>query len=424
MASSDTVTTEPELKESEGVNYWRREGMAEGGVIKEVRSLTPASKLIKGIKIVDCDTHITEAPDLWTSRAPDTMKDKMPQVRRINGQDTWIIGDLIAGYNGGGVILPNGDKVLGKLGSANRDLMHEGSWKMKPRVAFMDKMGIYAQIAYQNSSVTQVGVLKKLNDDALAVQIMKSYNDAAADNQRESGNRIFPQAMLPVWDRDATIAEARRCIEELGLKGFVMPDRPEQWGIPGFMDPYWEPFFELCNHYKVPINFHLSSGIDGFDFAWKEFSFEQKLAVASMLFYLGNAATLANFICSGIFDKYPNLRVVSVESGAGWVPFVLESLEYQFDEMMPREAAKLNKRPTEYFRDNIWVTYWFESEAPKRMLDLIGEDKLLFETDFPHPTSLYPEMHEKIEETLGGHPFAVRKKILQSNAAHVYNLDI
>ncbi len=89
-----------------------------------------------------------------------------------------------------------------------------------------------------------------------------------------------------------------------------------------------------------------------------------------------------------LMEGFPKLKIGLIESGTGWVPFVVEMMEHQFDEMMPTVKKRLHKRPTEYFRDNFWCTFWYESIAPKRMLDLVGEDKVLFETDYPHPTSL------------------------------------
>ena len=218
--------------------------------------------------------------------------------------------------------------------------------------------------------------------------------------------------------------EARRCIEDLGLVGFNLPDRPEQTGLPGFLSDHWAPLFELCDAHKVPINFHIASGIDGFEFTWQDFPFETKMAIGSMLFYIGNAATLANFLMSGLFDKYPNLRIVSVESGLGWIPFVLEALEYQLDEMMPNDRKRLKRRPKEYFADHVWACYWFEERGPRDWLDIIGVNKVLFETDYPHPTSLYPGVQEKIAATLGGHDAATRKRILQDNAVELYHLPI
>jgi len=95
---------------------------------------------------------------------------------------------------------------------------------------------------------------------------------------------------------------------------------------------------------------------------------------------------------------------------------------HQFDETLPQKAATLQRRPWEYFRENFWVTYWFEKRGPKLLLESLGADRVLFETDFPHPTSLYPGIQEHLVDTLGGYAPEVRKQVLERNAVELYNL--
>jgi predicted TIM-barrel fold metal-dependent hydrolase len=157
--------------------------------------------------------------------------------------------------------------------------------------------------------------------------------------------------------------------------------------------------------------------------AWKGMSFEQTLCIASTMYSIGNASTLGNFMVSGVLDTFPKLKIGLIESGMGWVPFAIEAYEHQFDEMLPSSKAKLpQRRPWEYFRDNFWVTYWFEKVGPKLLLETLGTNKVLFETDFPHPTSLYPGVQAHLVETLGGYEYSVRRQVLETNAVELYNL--
>ena len=405
---------------------WVMDGLEPGGgALKKVDSVQGPTALTQGIGIVDCDTHLSEAPDLWTSRAPAGLKSKMPYVKHVQGLDLWHIGDDVIGPIGTTVLDPARNKLLGKLSWPTFEQMDPGSWDVKPRLDFMDTFGVQAQICYPNAGGIISGpVLRAHGDDEYAKTVLRIYNEARAEQQAESGNRIFPQAVLPMWDRDALVEEAQRCIEEHKMVGFNLPDRPEQFGIPGYLKDHWAPLFELCNETGAPINFHIASGIDGFEFTWEDFPFETRLAIGSMLFYIGNAATVANFLMSGLFDKYPGLRIVSVESGLGWIPFVLESLEYQFDEMMPNAGLKLQKRPKEYFADHVWACYWFETTGPRDLIEKVGARNVLFETDYPHPTSLYPRVHEHIEETLGDHDVATRERVLRDNAVELYQLPL
>jgi uncharacterized protein len=420
---ADADPKQAEMEES-AKSYWSDAGWTEGGIIREVdyaqesKGLDP---MFAGIKIVDTDSHVTEAPDLFTSRAPAGMKDKMPRIERINGTDRWFVGDKDFGTTGGNVIRKDNNKLLGRLAFPNLDQAHPGGHELKPRLQAMDDMGIHAQIGFQNSGVTQVGSLMALGDPDLALKILQIYNDAAAEMQEASGQRIFNMAHLPYWDKQLLEAEARRC-HEIGLKGFVLPDTPEMFGVPSFCTDHWTGFLEMCSATGMPLNFHLNAATDPLRLTWQGFQFEQMLAVTATMFHIGNAATMGNWMVSGRLDQFPGLKIGLIESGAGWVPFAIEALEHQFREMLPIMRDVLKKEPWDYFRDHFWCTFWFEKVAPKHMLEIIGVDKVMFETDFPHPTSLYPGVQAHLKDVLGGYSFEVQKKVLQDNAVKLYNL--
>jgi predicted TIM-barrel fold metal-dependent hydrolase len=430
-----TDSTAVKARADDAKSYWLDEGRGtKGGYIREVdfaansRGVDP---LFEGIKIVDCDTHFTEPANLWLDHAPAGMKAKMPHVKRIGEGDTasdqWYVGDRHFGSLGGNVIARDKNKLLGKLSYSTYDEIDPGSYDVKPRLEAMDAMGVWAQICYQNGGVTQAGSLVALNDEPLAIAITQIFNDACADRMKASGGRINCMGTLPYWDKDLTTKEMRRIID-LGVKGVVLPDRPERLSegylAPGGgINPFWEEVFEMCDATGTPLNFHLNASLDANTAIWDNLGFNQRLPIHALIHHIGCAATMSNFMVSGILDKYPNLKIGLIESGAGWVPFWLEGMEHQLDEFRTQSARGLKKRPKEYFRDNFWVTFWFETVAPTKLLDEIGADKLLFETDYPHPTSLYPGVQDKLVEVLGHVDYATRKKVLQDNAVKLWNLD-
>ena len=428
MATKDNGTV-VKARADDARSYWLDEGRAPGGFIREVdfaansRGVDP---LFEGIRIVDCDTHFTEPADLWTANAPAGMKDRMPHVRRIDGADQWYVGDRHFGSLGGNVIARNKNKLLGRLAFQNYDEIAPGSYDVAERLVDMDAMGVWAQICFQNGGVTQAGSLVALNDEALAISIIQIYNDACADRMKQSGGRINGMGTLPYWDKALTIAEMKRMID-LGVKGVVLPDRPERLsegyvGTDGKVSPFWEEVFDICNATGTPINFHLNSSLDANTAIWDNLGFDQRLPIHALIHHVGCAATMSNFMVSGLLDKYESLKIGLIESGMGWVPFWLEAMEHQLDEFRTMQNRGLKLRAKEYFKRHFWVSYWFEDYAPKNMLEDIGVDRVMFETDYPHPTSLYPGVQDKLVETLGSYDYATRKRVLETNAAELYNL--
>ena len=129
-------------------------------------------------------------------------------------------------------------------------------------------------------------------------------------------------------------------------------------------------------------------------------------------------------IMSGVLCRYPDIKFVSVESGIGWIPFVLEALDYQFlGNSVSEERKDFEMLPSEYFRKNVYGCYWFEQIAPRRLLDKVGVENILFETDFPHPTSLFgQEVDQRIKTGLEECDAHTRRLILWENAAKLYNV--
>jgi predicted TIM-barrel fold metal-dependent hydrolase len=130
-------------------------------------------------------------------------------------------------------------------------------------------------------------------------------------------------------------------------------------------------------------------------------------------------------ITSGVLSRYPELKFVSVESGIGWLPFMLEAVDYSWlGSFRPgRKRRADDVLPSDLFRQSVYVTYWFESVAPKHFLDLVPLDNVLFETDFPHTTCLFGNIQDTIESGLGHVSEPVRRKILWENAAKLYRIE-
>ena len=147
-------------------------------------------------------------------------------------------------------------------------------------------------------------------------------------------------------------------------------------------------------------------------------------AYTSVEMFLKNGLQCADLITSGVLPRFPDLKFVSVESGIGWIPFVLEAADHSYLEGRPGRKSEWELLPSEYFARQVYSTYWFEQVAPTKLLGEIPVEHILFETDFPHPTCLYGNVHEKIETSLAGATDEQRRRILWANAAELYGVEV
>jgi len=377
---------------------------------------------LAAMPVIDIDTHFTEPRDMWTSRAPQKLRDLAPHVVENQGNEQWVVGDLVLGPPGFCVVRKDGTKSYGVISLPRFEDMSVASTHPEARLRYMDEFGLHTQILYPNTLGFAGNNMMKINDTELRNFCITGYNDAMAEVQRAGKGRLYPQALLPFWDIGLAVNELKRAHDQLGATGFTMTDSPESWGLPYLNDPHWDPLWAEAQERGMPVNFHIGSGVIPNMWPGLEQNNRGVAAVSTMLF-MNNMRCLTQLIFSGLLDRFPRLKFVSVESGIGWVPFMLEACEYQMDQnLLDRGGLKL--RPREYFQRQIYASYWFERENAARTIELLGADNVMFETDFPHPTCLYPNVREQIQDSLGGLERSVQRKVLYETAAKVYNLPL
>lgn len=386
--------------------------------------------LVDGLKVIDTDSHWSEPYDLWTSRAPAAYVDRVPQMGERNGRRRWWFdGDIAIGLPiASSVVDPNGEKITGTaFFDLDNDMVHRASFDAEARLEMLDHLGIHAQVMYPNVAGFGNQNFLKSPDDMLRLVSVQIYNDALAEFQNDTGERVFGMALLPWWDLEAAVDEIRR-VHANGLRGIVTCSNPEEAGLPDMAEEAWNPVWEVCSELSMPVNFHIGSSKGNLDFfgkaPWPSFGEERKLAVGSANLFMGNARVIGNLIYSGIPERYPDLNFVSVESGIGWLPFFLECLDHQLLETAPNELAFLSMKPSDYFRRQFFGTFWFEQSLVKAAVDFLGPQCLMFETDFPHPTCLYPRNDDHLAKALEGVDEDAVRMILQDNAAQLYRINL
>lgn len=383
-------------------------------------------------KIIDVDTHVIEPYDIWTSRLSSKYGDAVPHVRHDDetGIDWWYIGGkrvsgggqhAMAGFDG---YPPTHPKTLEDTKAY--------TWDAGERLKLMDDYGIQAQVLFPNVVFFEADSVMKVGDTDLMVDSIRAYNDWQSDYAAIAPDRFLPQTILPFWDLAETLKELERC-RKLGHRGLVFTSEPQHFDQPLMTDPYWDPLWAAAQEYGMPVNFHIASG----DFASKKLMHSSiplhaDFASAGVLFFMSNASAITQIICGGICERFPQLNFISVESGVSWLPFAIASLDWQWLNCgVPKEHGEAYKLlPSEYFRRQIYGAFWFEDAGLIDFaLDRLGADNILYETDFPHPTSMRPgpasnaqRPPDYLQEVFAKASDEQVAKILHDNAARLYGL--
>jgi predicted TIM-barrel fold metal-dependent hydrolase len=385
----------------------------------------------EGLAVLDADSHFTDLEDLWTSRAPAPYKDQILHVEEVEGERQWVIEGTPVGKAGGGSTIDReGVKhpFLESMIEWDFERAHVAAWDVDARLAVLDDMGIRHQVLYPNALGLGGQTLGEVKDPVLRRLCVEIFNDSRAEIQERTNNRLLPMPILPAWDVEESVREAER-IGGLGLRGINMTSDPQDLGAPDLANTAWDPLWEVCQDLQLPVHFHIGASLTAMNFYgqyyWESQDEYVKPAIGGSMLFIGNARVVINTIFSGLFDRFPKLKMVSVESGIGWMPFILETMDWELPENAPVQAAQLARPPSAYFRSNWYGTTWFESGHGRfqDLVDIVGEDNILFETDFPHPTALWPKPLEHAREAMATLRPESRRKILGENGTKLYRLD-
>jgi predicted TIM-barrel fold metal-dependent hydrolase len=373
--------------------------------------------------VIDADSHVTEPPDVWTSRVPRKYADRVPRLGRdAGGRDVWTLnGEPLARVGPTAVVgwpepFPEGPPTLADCPPAAYDA--------KARLELLDDQGIWAQAIYPNVAGFGNQRFLLLDDAELKLACVRAYNDFLRDWASVDPRRFITIMATPFWDVDAAAAEIERGVEA-GHKGVLFTGEPQRFGLPFLGDPHWDPLWSAAQDAGVAVHFHIGSGEVSSQMTPKRMAIHGRATTysfRSVELFLGNGIQLADLMTAGVLERFPDLRFVSVESGVGWVPFVLQAADYSFMEARPgHEGTWDGVLPSERFRRQVYTTYWFETLTPA-LLEQVPADRILFETDYPHPTCLHGDIPKQIDEKFAMVTDDVRRRIVWDNAAELYGI--
>lgn len=389
--------------------------------------------------IVDTDSHVTEPTDVWTSRVPHKYIDVVPRVgvHPQTGRRHWRVGDVWYWPVAGGGTSQAGWKEYLPSSPWEYDEVDPAAYNAEDRLKRLDEYGIEIQLIYPNIIGFVSRALMPLGSE-VATLCVQAWNDFIWEWSSADRRRLVPMAVLPFWDVDASVAEMERCVT-LGFKGVCFANKFEKIGLPSFVDEHWDRVYAAAQDFDVPINYHL--GFDSMDDLMAEGTGARaqlreagsESAISSYIIeglnmFMTQPGVLGRLLTSGICERFPKLKFVSVETGFGQFPFFLETLDWYWRQYNGTQVLPL--LPSEYFRRQCFATYWFEQSTLEQLP--LYADNFMFSTDFPHGTSLSPgpcggTTLTPSEYAAAGHSSldpTLRTKVLSTNAQAIYKLDL
>ena len=365
--------------------------------------------------IISVDDHLVEPPDVFTKRLPKKYLDRAPRVVEEEGREYWLIdGGLELNVGGNAAAGRSIDAPLGGE-SVRFDEMRRGAWDIHERIRDMDINGIYASLGFPSMVFSFAGQrFMRMRDPALGQLCVQAYNDWVIDEWTAP----YPERIIPsqvVWLLDAEIAanEVRRNAER-GFKAVNFTENPQKLGLPSIHTDYWDPLFAACEETQTVLNLHVGSSSQV-----THPSTDAPVDTIAALFMVNSMVASVDWVYSGIAVRFPELKIALSEGGIGWVPAVLDRLDYLFE--FPRTATWPDRSisPADILRRNFWfASFWDPSAFEHR--HQIGIDHIMGEADYPHVDSTWPDTQAMIDRELQGLPAEDVRKITCENAAQLY----
>ena len=325
------------------------------------------------------------------------------------------------------------------------------NWDSKRRIEELEQDGVVAEVLFPNTvppfypTANLTAAPPPAGEHKLRWEGLKAHNRWMADFCKETPGRRAGLVQVLLHDVDAAIEEIRWGKEAGLFGGVLLPGIPPDSGLEPMISPTYEPIWRTCAELEMPINHHSANASP---------SYGAYPATGWMFFveagFFSHRA-LWMLIFAGVFDRYPDLKLILTEGGAEWAPGVVEVLDGHWRRvfgggrygMGPFAAMRkmgigegvpilnafggmqnLELMPSEYFRRNVWIGSSFTAPKENAVRHAIGVDRLMWGNDYPHSEATYPHTREALRWTFAETPPAEVAQILGANAFDVYDFDV
>jgi predicted TIM-barrel fold metal-dependent hydrolase len=234
----------------------------------------------------------------------------------------------------------------------------------------------------------------------------------------DSGGRLIPLIIVPLWDAELAAAEVRRNAER-GVRAVTFCEIPPNLGLPSIHSDQWDPFIRACAETQTVINMHVGSSSK-----MPATGPDAPPAVTLTLTFNNAMASLTDWLFSGKLVEFPSLRLAYSEGQIGWLPYVLNRADDVWDQHRAWAGVRdtVPERPSSYYHQSVYGCFFRDTHGIAA-LDAIGEDRVTFETDYPHTDSTWPDTRAVAEEMFAALDDDVVYKIVRGNAIEMLGLD-
>ena len=369
-------------------------------------------------RVVSSDSHVFEAPDLWTSRIGREFGDRVPCILRMeDGSDWWICDGRKVSHMGGGSQPGRRFEEPAKL--TRRDVFENvrpGGYIPEEHVKDMATDGVDAGVIYPTVGLR----LFAMPDSEFFSAMCGAYNDWLAEFCKPYPRQLHGIAMLNIDDVHSGIRELERCAT-MGLVGGMITAYPPEGR--GYNLPEYEPLWAAAEELGIPLSLHTVTNRPGPGQQATSVEAQTPASVSNTDHWV--RMSLSHMIFSGVFERHPNLYVGAVEYELAWVPYFLDRIDYTYTQRVRGDTYlrfKDDMLPSDYFHRNVFVGFQ-EDALGIRLRDIIGVDNLQWGSDYPHFESTFPRSRQILEEILSDCTEEEKAKVAGGNASRLYHID-
>ena len=389
-------------------------------------------------KIISADDHVIEPAHVWQDRMPSKHKELAPKIviapqgEMTLNDGVWLetpgTGDKMAAWwhfenkryqIKQMVACPGIPPEEVTMEGVTYDDIAPGCYDPIARLADMDINHVEASLCFPNYPRFCGQLFSEADDLELGLLCVQAYNDWMIDEWcGSSGGRLIPLCIVPLWDAELAAKEISR-VAEKGCRAVAWSELPAWLGRPGLHGDFWDPFLKACEETQTVICMHIGSGTKTV-----QTSPEAPTVVTANLIVCNSAASMIDWIFSGKFEQFPNLKLLYAESQIGWIPYFIERADDTWRTHQWAQGEKrIPKPPSHYYKKHVYSCF-FKDTVGIDLLDRIGEDNVLFETDYPHQDGTFPNTLAIAEELFGHLEQETIDKIARDNAIKLFGLSI